>query len=56
MKNVFILSDVNGKFRITEAFERKGSFSHSDGDLLSGFESKEAAEDYCDDFNFLIVN
>ncbi len=56
MITVFILSDVSGKFRIVEAFERRGSFSHSDGDILGGFENKENAKDYCSDFNFIIVN
>lgn len=56
IQNIFILPDVNGKFRVTEAFERKGSFSHSDGDILGGFKSKKDAQMYCKKFDLNIVN
>ena len=56
MKNVFILSDINGKFRVVEAFERKQSFYHSDGDILSEFESKKIAEIFCNELDFIIIN
>lgn len=56
MENVFVLSDVNGKFRIVECYQRKNIWVHNDGDLLDGFESKENAIDYCNEFDYNIKN
>jgi len=57
MKTVFILPGINGTFEIVDCYQAKnGSYTHNEGVVLDGFESKKTAEMYCDEFDYAIKN
>jgi hypothetical protein len=56
MKNVLVLSNLNGKFRIVECYQRKNIWLHNNDIIFNGFENKKNAINYCNIFKYNIKN
>jgi hypothetical protein len=56
MKNVLVLSNLNGKFRIVECYQRKNIWLHNNDIIFDGFENKKNAINYCNIFKYNIKN